>query len=58
MIDGKAGVHSLFSTLIRAVSTFPFSKSMAMSRRADFAWAFFFSWRVRSLCTPSLEGVG
>lgn len=48
--------HALFSTLILAVSSLPFSSSIAISRRAAFAWAPFFSWRVLSRCIASLPG--
>lgn len=44
----------LFSTLILAVSSFPRSSSVAMSRLELFACASFFSWSVRRRWTDRL----
>lgn len=64
-VDDCAGINAifraqfigniLFSTLILAVSNFPFSSSRAISRLATFACAPFFSCRVRSRCTANLQ---
>jgi len=50
------GETKLFSTLILAVSSFPRSNNVAMSRLALFACASFFSWSVRRRWIDRLVG--
>ena len=50
------GGTKLFSTLTLAVSSFPRSNNVAISRLALFACASFFSWSVRRRWTDKLVG--